>query len=219
GFVQTAITAYNGHHHLVIRPDDIWISILSQYSLFLNAERHRQGLEDWFELLRDKEAIVVECHAYGDMDAAFRAAFPSILGHKELEPWLIPAFSTTTEQDKQVATCLMMGTLTTFNTHPTWLQCGIPSVTLLGEKLDYEEILSRVERLGSFGNADVPAWVKLLKAVLEKAFIAAFEMEGKEQTRKVVEAWEKICDVTPNGTGPKYLSGWVTVFSFFGKYG
>ena len=49
GFVNTVITAYNGHHHLVfksvnllhvslifidaiIRPDDVWIAILGQFS-------------------------------------------------------------------------------------------------------------------------------------------------------------------------------------------
>ncbi|KAJ3501334.1 hypothetical protein NLJ89_g9380 [Agrocybe chaxingu] len=34
GFVKTVVEAYNGHHHhLVIKPDDIWISILSQLSV------------------------------------------------------------------------------------------------------------------------------------------------------------------------------------------
>jgi len=33
GFVHAAIEAYNQHHHLIIRPDDIWITILTQLSL------------------------------------------------------------------------------------------------------------------------------------------------------------------------------------------
>ena len=33
GLVQACIQAYSGHHHLVIRPDDIWITILTQLSL------------------------------------------------------------------------------------------------------------------------------------------------------------------------------------------
>ena len=37
GLVDTAVTAYNGHHHLVIRPDDVWITILTQFSLYVNA--------------------------------------------------------------------------------------------------------------------------------------------------------------------------------------
>ncbi|KAI0828585.1 hypothetical protein BC628DRAFT_1363354 [Trametes gibbosa] len=32
GFVHTVLQAYADHHHLVIRPDDVWIAILSQLS-------------------------------------------------------------------------------------------------------------------------------------------------------------------------------------------
>ncbi|CCA71051.1 hypothetical protein PIIN_04986 [Serendipita indica DSM 11827] len=30
--VETVIDAYNQHHHLIIRPDDLWIAIISQFS-------------------------------------------------------------------------------------------------------------------------------------------------------------------------------------------
>ena len=33
GLVRACISAYSGHHHLVIRPDDVWITILTQLSL------------------------------------------------------------------------------------------------------------------------------------------------------------------------------------------
>ena len=34
GFVHTLITAYNNHHHLVLRPDDVWIAILGQFNFY-----------------------------------------------------------------------------------------------------------------------------------------------------------------------------------------
>ncbi len=37
GFVSTVIKCYNQHHNLVLRPDDIWIAIMSQFSLYINA--------------------------------------------------------------------------------------------------------------------------------------------------------------------------------------
>ncbi|USP79874.1 duf4419 domain-containing protein [Curvularia clavata] len=40
GFVKAALNAYNHHHHLTIRPDDVWFAILSQLS-FSNAEALR----------------------------------------------------------------------------------------------------------------------------------------------------------------------------------
>jgi len=32
GFVNSLAAAYNQHHDLVIRPDDVWIAILSQFN-------------------------------------------------------------------------------------------------------------------------------------------------------------------------------------------
>jgi hypothetical protein len=32
GFVYTCMQAYNMHHHLVLRPDDVWITIMCQFS-------------------------------------------------------------------------------------------------------------------------------------------------------------------------------------------
>jgi hypothetical protein len=30
GFVNSVMQAYNGHQHLVLRPDDVWIAVLGQ---------------------------------------------------------------------------------------------------------------------------------------------------------------------------------------------
>jgi len=45
GFIGACIEAYFGHHHLIFRPDDVWLSILTQLSIFVNANA---------SLLRDK---------------------------------------------------------------------------------------------------------------------------------------------------------------------
>lgn len=37
GFVTAAVQAYSSHHHLVIRPDNVWISILTQFSLYIRS--------------------------------------------------------------------------------------------------------------------------------------------------------------------------------------
>ncbi|KIJ43834.1 hypothetical protein M422DRAFT_252745 [Sphaerobolus stellatus SS14] len=36
GFVDTILEAYNRQHNLIMRPDDIWVAILSQLSLYIN---------------------------------------------------------------------------------------------------------------------------------------------------------------------------------------
>ena len=43
GFIASALHAYNLHHNLVWRPDDIFIAILSQFAMYIscNAEKFR----------------------------------------------------------------------------------------------------------------------------------------------------------------------------------
>jgi hypothetical protein len=61
----------------------------------------------------------------------------------------------------------MMSTLQKYFTYAACETCGLPSVTLLGEKSDWEKILGRIERLPKFG--DEPAeWYTLLKPVLTR---------------------------------------------------
>jgi hypothetical protein len=44
GFVETCIAAYNQHHHLIIRPDDVWLAIITQFSFFVNG--HPEEMND-----------------------------------------------------------------------------------------------------------------------------------------------------------------------------
>ncbi|KAK3178538.1 hypothetical protein OEA41_000675 [Lepraria neglecta] len=41
GFVKAAIEAYNQHHHLIIRPEDIWFAILTQFSSYVNGNAEK----------------------------------------------------------------------------------------------------------------------------------------------------------------------------------
>jgi Domain of unknown function (DUF4419) len=46
GFVDSVVLAYNNHHHLVIRPEDVWFSILVQVNLYINA--HAEEMRSMF---------------------------------------------------------------------------------------------------------------------------------------------------------------------------
>lgn len=45
-FVQAVTQAYNEHHHLAFRPDDVWIAIITQFSSYVNA--HAEDLRASF---------------------------------------------------------------------------------------------------------------------------------------------------------------------------
>lgn len=91
------------------------------------------------------------------------------------------------------------------------LMCGIPSVTLEGEKSDWEKLLARMDKLEEFG-AETSAWAALLRPIFRR-FIRAFD--GKPD----VDFWGRVCHYSYNGSGPTYLSGWITAFCVWNDEG
>lgn len=94
------------------------------------------------------------------------------------------------------------------------LCCGLPSVTLLGERSDWETILIRLDKLLTFGK-EPTTWHSLLKPVITR-FISTFESPELEKTK---EFWQTIAHYSGGGSGPTYLSGWITAFCFWNSYG
>lgn len=91
------------------------------------------------------------------------------------------------------------------------LMCGIPSVTLEGEKSDWEKILLRLDKLGSFGT-EPTVWANLLKPIL-KRFVSAFDGEPD------IDFWGKVCHHVRGGSGPGSISGWITAFCVWNSEG
>lgn len=56
-FVFGAVEAYNLHHHLQLRLEDIWFAILSQVSLYINL--HAEEMRGKFFAHEDREESVV----------------------------------------------------------------------------------------------------------------------------------------------------------------
>ena len=132
----------------------------------------------------------------------------------ELRQWIIPDFSTTTRDDRVVASVLMMGTLQKYFSYTFQSVCGLPSVTLLGTEEDWENILRRVEKLKGYG--EEPAiWCDLLRPIL-KRFVLSMKDPGAEE---VLDFWQRIVHYYNMGSGPTYLSGWITAFCFWDEDG
>jgi hypothetical protein len=128
--------------------------------------------------------------------------------------WILPTFTTTTKDDQTIASIIMMSTLQKYFTYGCRITCGLPSVNLLGEKSDWEQILSKIERLSTFGD-EPTQWLTLLRPVI-RHFVASFdEPEGEE----VKNFWQKIVHYSGGGSGRTYLSGWITAFCFWGSEG
>lgn len=58
GLVHACLEAYNHHHHLTLRPDDIWIAIITQFSFYVN--RHAETMRTFFVDHEGKKELIIK---------------------------------------------------------------------------------------------------------------------------------------------------------------
>jgi Domain of unknown function (DUF4419) len=217
GFVLGAISAYSNHHHLTLRPEDIWFAILTQLSLYVNA--HAEELRTFFVAHEGKKELWIEClNRVDSWDFGLLAEEMSkLIAQNVLDPglreWIMPQFTTTTQTDTIVASVLMMGALQKYFSYGFRTDCGIPSVTLLGVKEDWQTLLERLEKLLVLGN-EPTQFYSLLKPVLTR-FVKTFDDPESDDTK---DFWSRIAHES-RGSGSHRITGWIAAFSFWDQDG
>ncbi|KAJ6582679.1 hypothetical protein DFH09DRAFT_1309619 [Mycena vulgaris] len=201
GFVHTVIEAYNKHHALVIRPDDLlrasFVVHEGKKGLLIVAEGTRHSLD------------------FGAMARQMVGLIDKNVADPTLRAWALPTFTTTTETDTTVSAVLLMATLKAYFSYGfAGIRCGIPRVTLLGEKNDWVDILGRLEKLKEYG-VETITWYHLLRPVIAR-FVAVFDAPDSEENR---EFWGKVAHYQRGGSRPSYYSGWINAFNVFSKEG
>ena len=212
GFVDTVLRAYNGHHNLVIRPDDVWIAIISQLSYHING--NAEDLRKHFVAHEGKKElrlyIPITPLEEIDWDSAgdrMTHLIDDNLTDKTMRDWILPAFTTTTRIDQTVSAMLMMSSMKSYFTYTMEMMCGIPHVTLAGTKEDWLAILSRLNKLDSWDDK-TRHWKRLLQPIIIN-FIQTFD--GETDT----EFWSHVVHSQSYGSGSTSLGGWITAFTVF----
>lgn len=214
GFVRAVYYAYSHHHHLTLRPEDIWFAVLTQLSFFVNA--HAEELRSFFVAHKGRKELGVlklgtsQSADFGEIALCMTRLIEKNVVDPELRNWIIPNFSTTTESDKIVTAIVMMGALQQYFSYEVDLECGIPTVTLLGEREDWKIILNKLEKLLQLGK-EPAQFVELLRPVLRR-FLASFDDPTNPD---ILDFWGKCVHEIAGESGPNYLSGWITAFCFW----
>lgn len=138
GFLHSCIKAYCEHLHLVIRPDDVWLAILTQLNRYLN--RNGEALRELFVSHEGRKELEMMTYQKdesekGDLDWRHFACdmadeMEDHIVDPQLAEWVIPIFSTTTDHDEMVASIVFMGAMRKHIDYGARTGCGIPSVTL-----------------------------------------------------------------------------------------
>ncbi|KAF8315414.1 hypothetical protein DL93DRAFT_2125510 [Clavulina sp. PMI_390] len=218
GLVHSLTTAYNEHCHLVLRPDDVWHALLSQFSLYVQA--NAESLRKQFVAHEGKKQL--EATSLGNLASADFAAMAQDMARlleenvkdPDLRTWLMPEFSTTTTNDTTIASIIMMATLQKYFDYKFSLMCGIPSVTLLGTSADWAALRAKVDKFAEFGK-EPQKWVTLLQPVCD-SLLGCFDQQNLAQSQ---DFWSRVCHYDGGGSGPTFLCGWATVFTVWDKDG
>ncbi|CAP67767.1 uncharacterized protein PODANS_1_16520 [Podospora anserina S mat+] len=220
GFVNTMVHAYSYHHHVVLRPEDIWFAILTQLSFYMN--KNAEALRSLFVAHEGKKELSIEMDDQGggleNVDfGVFAKKMTHLLQENVLDPdfrqWIIPNFTTTTDNDLVVGSILMMGGLKEYFAYTCYTCCGMPSVTLLGERVDYEKILKRLDGLPRLGKE--PTTFGLLLGPIIRRFIASFD---NPRDPDVLSFWARSVD-RESDSGTDDLTGWISAFCFWDSLG
>jgi hypothetical protein len=114
GFVDGIVRAFNQDLHLVLRPDDVWLAVLTQFNFFVNGKA--EILRSQFVTHEGKMKLVVDVTPFPLKSLNMSKFAQEMTGliqenvkDPELKEWIIPNFSTTTDNDKSVASIVMMG--------------------------------------------------------------------------------------------------------------
>ncbi|KAF2433951.1 hypothetical protein EJ08DRAFT_668584 [Tothia fuscella] len=139
GFVETVIKAYSSHRHLTLRPEDVWLAVLTQFNSYVNA--HAEELRPQFVGHGGKKELVLR---YGGERTTFNfGRFANDMGSllqknivdPELRDWLLPCFSTTTRHDIVVGSIVMMSSMQSYFGYECRVECAkIEKLTTFGEE-------------------------------------------------------------------------------------
>ncbi|KAI0642717.1 hypothetical protein C8Q79DRAFT_916812 [Trametes meyenii] len=208
GFVRAVLEAYGSHCHLRIRPDDVWIAVLSQLSFYMNA--HADDLREYFVAHEGRKRLILDeigtrfSVDYGRFAREMTFQIRKNVVDKPFVERILPDFTTTTAKDTTICSILTMATLRAYFEYRMDITCGIPTVTLEGNKSDWERILKRLDRLYELGD-EPSVWAEMLRPILRR-FVSALDGE------RDLEFWKHIVYRDQSMCGQDDLSGWLTAF-------
>ncbi|KAK3186341.1 hypothetical protein K4F52_004879 [Lecanicillium sp. MT-2017a] len=208
--VRGALEAWAQHQHLVLRPDEIWFEILAQMNFYMTT--HAEQIRDLFVDFEGKKEIKVLRFTWRDVIAAFAGEIQKRVKTDWLLEWIMPGFTTSDDNDGMTATVLMMGLMQHYFTFTGGIICGLPMVTLQGERDDWARLLEKLDRLPEWG-AEPAAYADNLRPILRR-FVDTFDHPDSEDIKAF---WNQIVRADRQftcGSGPvEYdVTGWLMGF-------
>lgn len=205
-FVRGVLQAWGEHLHLVLQPDELWLTVLAQINFYVNAHSSEVAARAYD--LRANETVI---DAYYPDWYTFMASLYAAVTSRIKVDWLqhefiSPNFTTSTNEHVMAAHILMLAQTREFERKPPPrtggpLLCGLPSFTLLGTRQDWAVVQWRVEQMSVFGAEAAEYGARLLPVV--RRFVQTFDTPDDPS---VLAFWNSIV-VADKTTSSKAASG------------
>ena len=103
-FVRGAIESWGLHQHFIVRPEEVWFTILVQMSFYISAPQNSEALRDVFVSHQGKEEISIWALDLNVTNALskFRFAIQERVKTPWLMNWIVPNHTTTRTEDVMV---------------------------------------------------------------------------------------------------------------------
>lgn len=223
GFVESVFYGYQQHHNVIIRPDDIWTAIITQFSFYVNA--NAESLRHAFVNFEGKQDLVVKFRARIDEvpPPKFIKKIVKLINQNidpDVAKWILPNFTTTTINDKLTAGVAMMSTLQNYFDYEFWgIICGIPEATILGTVEDWENIRDRVRNLTHFELPQknvMEQWSNMLVKIIDN-FVSVKKGNPPDEVfwKQAIRVDYKLIDLVCAKINETYINGWLTAFTAF----
>jgi hypothetical protein len=226
-FVRGAIDASATHQHLVIQPQDVWLTVLKQISSYMRNHKDDRDVSGiWDSLIGNPDATSALYPLMIDsMDGWMGIQFRQRTKTNWLLDWVRPNVGTlpkspllrnATDED-MIAKALLMASSTKATSDLQAFPCenGIPSITLLGTKEDWKTILSKLEPLFKAKFGKQPAmYGAVLRPILSR-FIETFDKPNNVDIRQF---WSDIVTLTPKQRlcrTTDLVTGWINAFHYW----
>lgn len=229
GLLGTIFQAYTRHTPLVLRPDDIFLSILVSFGVYVtgNAEALRSvfvshtGIKELVvnvdDLVDCGTSSLSECSS--EVWDQFIERMTNTVDaniHCDILEWTTPNFTTTTSVDTTASKVALLAAVREYFGMKLELGCGLSEVTLMGTVSDWIALRKKVSFLETFPCKELNDWASLLGPVIDQ-FVSA-----REGTAVDSNFWQRICTSRTRGSGSQQtFRGWFLVFAPFtpaGKY-
>lgn len=207
------VTCYAEHRPLILTPDVIWLIICQSLTehIFKNAEKFKKKIvyhKDKLDIeVKTKYDIHDDKCDWGKILETFYSKIENNTKNG-IAKKLVAEYSTTSDNERisSIAT-LMHGIDSYFKYYIRHIICGIPHITLKGNKKDWELLLKKASILKEFGLGN---WYKWLEPILKEFVRTASGKPHLNFWKNIVQIAREEDFSTGRGCAPDFhdVNGW-----------